>query len=98
MGEAFSLALQLVTSGNADLYEIVGLSLRVSLSATMFACLIGLPVGAWMAISRFRGRGAVLVLMNALMGLPLFLSIWSSSYHKAMGSLFILKPNNSIRR
>jgi len=70
MGEAFSLALQLVTSGNADLYEIVGLSLRVSLSATMFASLIGLPVGAWMAISRFRGRGAVLVLMNALMGLP----------------------------
>jgi len=70
IGQAVSLALQLVISGNADLYEIVGLSLRVSLSATLFACLIGLPIGALVAISRFPGRGAVLVLMNALMGLP----------------------------
>lgn len=70
MGEAISLALALVMSGDADLFEIVGLSLRVSLSATVFACLIGLPIGALVAISRFPGRGACLVLMNALMGLP----------------------------
>ena len=70
MGEALSLAVQLVMSGDADLLEIVGLSLRVSLSATLLACLIGFPVGALVAISRFPGRGAVLVLMNALMGLP----------------------------
>jgi tungstate transport system permease protein len=69
-GEAISLALALVMSGDADLFEIVGLSLRVSLSATVFACLIGLPIGALVAISRFPGRGACLVLMNALMGLP----------------------------
>lgn len=70
VGEALSLAVQLVISGDADLFEIVGLSLRVSLSATLLACLIGFPVGALVAISRFPGRGAVLVLMNALMGLP----------------------------
>lgn len=70
IGKAFHLALTLVLSGEADLYEIVGLSLRVSLSATVLACVIGLPVGALVAVSRFRGRGVVLVVMNALMGLP----------------------------
>ncbi len=68
--EAFRLAFALVLSGDADLIEIVGLSLRVSLSAIVLACLIGLPLGAWLAIARFRGRRAVLVLVNALMGLP----------------------------
>ena len=68
--DAFRLAFELVFSGDADLIEIVGLSLRVSLTAILLACFIGLPLGAWLAISRFRGRGAVLVLINALMGLP----------------------------
>ncbi len=69
-GEAFGLALSLVVSGDADLVEIVALSLRVSLTATGLACLIGLPLGALVAITRFRGRNAVLILFNALMGLP----------------------------
>lgn len=70
MQDAFALALQLVLSGDADLLEIVALSLRVSLAATFLACLFGLPLGALLAIARFRGRGAILVLVNALMGLP----------------------------
>ncbi|WP_425100174.1 ABC transporter permease [Tropicibacter sp. S64] len=70
LGEAFGLAVALVLSGDGDLFEIVGLSLRVSLTATALACLIGLPLGAWLAIARFRGRGAALILLNALMGLP----------------------------
>lgn len=70
MTEAFGLALSLVISGEGDLWQIVALSLRVSLSATLLACLIGLPIGALVAIGRFRGRGAVLIVMNALMGLP----------------------------
>ncbi|MFO7758601.1 MAG: ABC transporter permease [Roseovarius sp.] len=70
IGEALGLATALVLSGDADLLEIVLLSLRVSLTATALACLIGLPVGALVAIGRFRGRGAVLIVMNALMGLP----------------------------
>ena len=46
------------------------LSLRVSLSAVGLACLIGMPLGAALAVLRFPGRGAVIVLVNALMGLP----------------------------
>jgi tungstate transport system permease protein len=69
-GSAFHLALQLVTSGDADLLEIVGLSLRVSLAAMALSCLIGLPLGAVLAITRFPGRGVVLIVLNALMGLP----------------------------
>ena len=70
MGDALGLAVGLVLSGDADLLEIVLLSLRVSLTATAIACLVGLLVGALVAIGRFRGRNAVLILMNALMGLP----------------------------
>ncbi|MGI9499315.1 MAG: ABC transporter permease [Geminicoccaceae bacterium] len=68
--DAVSLAVMLVVSLDADLLEIIGLSLRVSLSALAIACMIGLPMGALIAVSRFRGRSALLLLMNALMGLP----------------------------
>lgn len=69
-GSALWLALQLMVSGDPELLEIILLSLRVSLSAMAVACVIGFPIGAIVAISRFPGRGAVLVLLNALMGLP----------------------------
>jgi tungstate transport system permease protein len=67
---AFGLAFSLIASGDPTLLEIVLLSLRVSLSATALACLIGIPLGAALAIARFPGRGAAVVLVNALMGLP----------------------------
>jgi tungstate transport system permease protein len=70
IGEAFRLAFGLVWSGNADLLEIVVLSLRVSLTAMAIACLIGFSVGAVLAVTRFPGRGATLIAVNALMGLP----------------------------
>lgn len=63
-------ALELVLGGDPALYSIVRLSLGVSLGATMLAALIGAPLGALIALSRFRGRQAVVVLLNALMGLP----------------------------
>lgn len=69
-GSSFALALRLVLSGDADLIEIVLLSLRVSLSAAALACAIGLPLGALIAVARFRGREALIVVLNALMGLP----------------------------
>ncbi|MEL6267802.1 MAG: ABC transporter permease [Pseudomonadota bacterium] len=69
-GEAFGLAFDLVIALDPDLVEIVALSLEVSLTATALACLIGLPAGAALATARFPGRGAVLVGVNALMGLP----------------------------
>jgi tungstate transport system permease protein len=69
-GEAFGLAFQLVITADPDLLEIIALSLRVSLTAVVVACVIGLPLGATIAMGGFRGRTAIIVLLNALMGLP----------------------------
>jgi len=63
-------ALQLVLTADPALGAIVRVSLVVSVSAVFFAALIGLPLGAWVALIRFPGRGAVIVALNALMGLP----------------------------
>ena len=68
--DAFGAALGLVLGFDADLAEIVGLSLRVSFLAVAIATTVGLPVGAAIALYRFPGRAALLVAMNALMGLP----------------------------
>ena len=68
--DAFGAALGLVLGFDADLAEIVGLSLRVSFLAGAIATAVGLPVGAAIALYRFPGRAALLVPMNALMGLP----------------------------
>jgi len=65
-----SSAWQLILNGDAVLFAIVRLSLLVSLSAVAFAALIGMPLGALLAFSRFRGRSFLVVLFNALMGLP----------------------------
>ena len=67
---AFVVALELITRFDPDLVEIVLLSLQISLSAVVLATLVSLPIGAALAVFRFRGRGAVIVLLNALMGLP----------------------------
>jgi tungstate transport system permease protein len=63
-------AFGLIAAWDAKLVEIVALSLKVSLSAVLFAVLLGLPLGAAVAVARFPGRRAVIVLLNALMGLP----------------------------
>ena len=63
-------ALHLVLTGDTALFSIVRLSLIVSLSAVLLAALIGIPFGAWIALTRFPGREAVIVVLNALMGLP----------------------------
>lgn len=63
-------ALHLVLTGDPDLFGIVRLSLLVSLSATFLASIVGAPLGALIALTHFRGRESVLVLLNALMGLP----------------------------
>ena len=68
--EAFASALQLILSADPMLWGIVGLSLQVSLTAVFFAALIGIPLGALLAIKKFWGRPVLIVLVNALMGLP----------------------------
>ena len=69
-GAAFAEAFRLIFSGDAALMEIVLLSLRVTFTAVLVACLIGLPLGAALAVGRFPGRGVITVFVNALMGLP----------------------------
>ena len=63
-------ALSLILNGDATLFAIVRLSLIVTLTATILAGLVGLPFGALVALSHFPGRSAVIVMLNALMGLP----------------------------
>ena len=70
MGAALATALSLIVSLDRDLAEIVALSLRVSLGAVFIATLLGMPLGAAVALFRFPGRTGIVVLLNALMGLP----------------------------
>jgi tungstate transport system permease protein len=67
---AIGEALRLIAAFDVNLAEIVGLSLRVSIAATCLAALIGLQLGALLAIANFRGRALAILLVNALMGLP----------------------------
>jgi tungstate transport system permease protein len=66
----FSAAISLLMSADNDLLMIVRLSLRVSLVAVLFATLIGMPLGAATALYKFPGRKSLVVILNALMGLP----------------------------
>jgi tungstate transport system permease protein len=88
-------ALSLVLSGDPTLFAIVRLSLLVTVSATLIAAVIGLPAGALIALAGFPGRNAVIVGLNALMGLPpvvvgllVYLALSRSGPLGALGLLF----------
>ncbi len=88
-------AWQLILNGDPALFAIVKLSLAVSLSAVVLAALIGMPLGALLALTRFPGRFTVVVVLNALMGLPpvvvglaVYLLLSRSGPLGAMGILF----------
>ena len=88
-------ALHMVLTGDPGLFAIVWLSLIVSLSAVLLAALIGVPVGAFLALTRFPGREGAIVTLNAMMGLPpvvvglaVFLSLSRSGPLGAYGLLF----------
>ena len=94
MSDQFS-AWQLIINGDAALFAIVRLSLAVSLSAVALAALIGMPLGALIALTRFPGRSVLVVLLNAMMGLPpvvvglaVYLLLSRSGPLGAMGILF----------
>jgi len=69
-GSAFLQAGQLIAAGDSQLLHIVGLSLQVSLTAVIVASMLALPSGALLAIARFPGRRSLIVIANAMMGLP----------------------------
>jgi tungstate transport system permease protein len=88
-------ALDLIFAGDATLLAIVRLSLVVTLSATLLAAIVALPVGGLLALARFPGRDAVIVVLNALMGLPpvvvgllVFLMLSRSGPLGSLGILF----------
>jgi len=70
LGASLGLALRLITGGDSSLWQVVILSLEVSLAAAALACLAGLPLGALVAVERFPGRRAAIVILNALLALP----------------------------
>jgi tungstate transport system permease protein len=70
ISDAFLLSLQMMLRFDPELLRIIGLSLRVSLTAVVIGSIIGLPLGALLALTRFPGRNACIVVLNACMGLP----------------------------
>jgi tungstate transport system permease protein len=93
-----SSALSLILAGDPTLYGIVRLSLLVTLSATALAAVAGLPLGALLALARFPGRDALIVVVNGLMGLPpvvvgllVFLALSRSGPLGSLGILFTTK-------
>jgi len=66
----FLSAVGMIFSLDAALWEIVGLSLYISLMALFLASLLGLPLGSLLAVTRFRGHFFLSILLNAFMGLP----------------------------
>lgn len=70
LSSAFVEAFRLIIGFDAGLVEIITLSLYVTLSAVFISCAIGFPIGALLAVGRFPGRNALIILVNSLMGLP----------------------------
>jgi tungstate transport system permease protein len=70
LNSAFVKAIELTSSLNESLLSIVWLSVKVSGLSVVIASAIALPLGAWLALARFRGRGIVIATLNGLMGLP----------------------------
>lgn len=70
MKSAWLKAVALILSGDAELLHILGVTAEMSLQSSLFALLLGVPLGIWLGACRFRGRGALLVVNRTLMGMP----------------------------
>ena len=70
MQTALMKALELIMSGSRELNNILAVTARMSLSSSLIALLIGVPLGIWLGSCRFKGRGVLLVGFRTLMGLP----------------------------
>jgi tungstate transport system permease protein len=95
LGEGLLEALRLLVTGDEQTWAITGLTLRVSLTATLVAFLLGVPVAAVLALGRFRGRRVLLAVANTGMGLPpvvvgLFVTVllWRDGPLGALGLLY----------
>ena len=93
--EGFAQAWRLLLSGDDDIWAVTGLTLQISLAATLLAVLLGVPLGAAVALHRFRGRQLVLAAANTGFGLPpvvvgLFVTVllWRSGPFGSLGLLY----------
>ena len=68
--EIFKNSLNLIFSLNLDLLEIILLSLKISFFSLFFSCIFGLPLGSLLAVTRFFGRGFLVLFFNSMLGLP----------------------------
>lgn len=96
--DSVATALRLIVSLDTQLLAVVGRSLTVSAMALVLASAAGLVLGAWLGVSRFRGRDAVLALLNTLLALPsvvvglvIYLLLSRSGPLGFLGWLFSLK-------
>jgi tungstate transport system permease protein len=95
MVDMLSASIKVLNSVDGDLWDIAWLSMRVSGVATILSCLVGFPLGAAVALGRFRGRTALATVLNAAMGLPpvlvglcVYLALSRSGPLGALGLLF----------
>ena len=70
LSEAFSIAFHLLASFDDELFEIIALSLKVSLTAVAISCFFGFLLGAALCVYQFPGKQLIVIIINALMGLP----------------------------
>lgn len=70
MSQALINAIKLIFSGDHILYQIIGVTLEMTLCSSLLALLIGVPIGTWLGMSTFRGRKILVVIDRAFMGLP----------------------------
>jgi tungstate transport system permease protein len=93
--EGLSHAIELIISFDNDLIGIIAMSLKVSISAVLISCIIGFPLGASLALSKFKGRSFLVLILNTFMGLPpvvvgliVFLLLSRSGPFGVLGLLF----------
>ena len=70
MSSAFREAIQLILSGNSTLFEIIGVTMRMSLASSLLALLMGVPLGALLGCSKFPGKKIIVILTRTMIGLP----------------------------
>jgi tungstate transport system permease protein len=70
IGQGILQSVRLLLSGDAEVWSVTWLSLRISATATLLSLVLGIPLGTVLALSRFPGRGFVISLVNTGMGLP----------------------------
>ena len=87
LSEGIRRAFHLIVTADREVFQIVFFSLRVSLTAAVIACLVGVPVGFSVAVAEFRGKRTVRVVLNTLMAVPtvvIGLTLYSILYRQGV--------------